>query len=147
MLAYDPSTNPLNNNAWAFPLLEIIHITGFALSIGTIAIVDLRLLGLGMRNQSSAQLMKDTTPWTLVGLAVMLMSGPLIFSSDPNMYLYNSPFRFKMGALLIAILYNYTIHRKVALSNPSPILGKLAGGVSLALWISVVFAGLFIAFA
>jgi hypothetical protein len=147
MLAYDPSTNPLNNNEWAFPLLEIIHITGFALSIGTIAIVDLRLLGLGMRHQSSAQLMKDTMPWTLVGLAVMLMSGPLIFSSDPNMYLHNSSFQFKMGALLVAILYNYTIHRKVALSNPSPILGKLVGGVSLALWVSVVFAGLFIAFA
>jgi len=146
MLAYDPSTNPLNNNDWAFPLLEIIHITGFAFSIGTIAIVDLRLLGLGMRHQSPAQLVKDTMPWTLVGLAVMLMSGPLIFSSDPNMYLYNSSFRFKMGALLIAILYNYTIHRKVALSNPSPMLGKLVGGVSLLLWVSVVFAGLFIAF-
>src|ERR1019366_7068698 len=129
MLAYDPSTNPLNNNEWAFPLLEIIHITGFALSIGNIAIVDLHLQGLGMRHQSSAQLMKDTMPWTLVGLAVMLMSGPLIFSSDPNMYLHNSSFQFKMGALLVAILYNYTIHRKVALSNPSPILGKLVGGV------------------
>jgi len=146
MLAYDPTTNPLNNNDWAFPLLEIIHIAGFAFSIGTIAIVDLRLLGLGMRHQTSAQLLKDTTPWTLAGLAVMLMSGPLIFSSDPNMYLYNLPFRFKMGALLIAILYNYTIHRKVAQSNPSPIVGVLVGGVSLALWVSVVFAGLFIAF-
>lgn len=146
MLAYDPSQNPLNNNEWAFPLLEIIHIAGFAFSIGTIAIVDLRLLGLGMRHQSSAQLIKDTAPWTLIGLLVMLMSGPLIFSSDPNMYLANISFRFKMGALLIAILYNYTIHRKVALSNPSPILGKLVGGISLALWVSVVFAGLFIAF-
>ena len=146
MLAYDPSQNPLNNNDWAFPLLEIIHIAGFAFSIGTIAIVDLRLLGLGMRHQSSAQLMKDTAPWTLIGLLVMLMSGPLIFSSDPNMYLANVSFRFKMGALLIAILYNYTIHRKVALSNPSPILGKLVGSVSLILWVSVVFAGLFIAF-
>jgi len=146
MLAYDPSTNPLNNNDWAFPLLEIIHITGFALSIGTIAIVDLRLLGLGMRHQSAAQLMKDTTPWTLVGLVVMLMTGPLIVSSDPNLYLYNSAFRFKMGALLIAILYNYTVHRKVALANPSPVVGVLVGGVSLALWVSVVFAGLFIAF-
>src|ERR1700733_14987085 len=138
MLAYDPSQNPLNNNDWAFPLLEIIHIAGFAFSIGTIAIVDLRLLGLGMRHQSSAQLMKDTAPWTLIGLLVMLMSGPLIFSSDPNMYLANISFRFKMGALLLAILYNYTIHRKVALSNPSPILGKLVGGISLVLWVSVV---------
>jgi hypothetical protein len=146
MLVFDPNTNPLNNNEWSFPLLEIIHIVGFAFSVGTIAIVDLRLLGLGMKHQSSAQLLKDTMPWTLVGIVAMLISGPLIFSSDPNMYLANYPFQFKMTALLIAIIYNYTIHRKVALSNPSPAVGKLVGGVSLLLWVSVVFAGLFIAF-
>ena len=146
MFVYDPSTNPLNNSEWAFAVLEILHIGGFALSIGPIALVDLRLLGLGMRHQSSAQLERDTMPWTLAGIAMMLMTGPLMFSSDPDMYLGNRSFRFKIGALLIAILYNYTIHRKVALSNPSPVLGTLVGGVSLALWISVVFAGLFIAF-
>ena len=146
MLAYDPSTNPLNNNGWSFPLLEIIHIASFAVAIGTIAIVDLRLLGVGMRRSTSAQLLKDTTPWTLIGLAIVLMSGPMIFSSDPNMYLANPGFRFKMWALLLAIVYNYTIHRKVAASNPSAVVGKLVGGVSLALWVSVVFGGLFIAF-
>ena len=145
-LVYDVTTNPLNNNDWAFPLLEIIHILGFALSIGTIAIVDLRLLGLSMHRQSAAQLLKDTAPWTLVGLAIMLISGPLIFSSDPNMYLANASFRFKIGALLIAILYNYSVHRKVALSDPSPAMGVLVGGISLALWVSVVAGGLFIAF-
>jgi hypothetical protein len=146
LLAYDPSTNPLNNNEWAFPLVEIIHICGFALSIGTIAIVDLRLLGLGMRRQTPAELVRDTAPWTLAGLAVMLTSGPLIFSSDPVHYFYNSSFRFKIGALLLAILFNYTIHRKVALSGSSPGVGILVGGLSLALWVSVVASGLFIAF-
>ena len=146
MLAYDPSTNPLNNNEWSFPLLEIIHIASFAVSIGTIFIVDLRLLGIGMRRQSSAQLLKDTAPWTLVALAIVLMSGPMIFSSDPNLYLHNPGFIFKMEALLVAIAYNYTVHSRVARSNPSPILGKLVGGVSVALWVSVVFGGLFIAF-
>lgn len=146
MLAYDPSTNPLNNNEWAFPLTEIIHIVGFAFSMGTIAVVDLRLLGLALPRQSPAQLVKDTAPWTLIGIAIMLTSGPIIFSSDPNMYLENPVFQFKMAALLTAIIYNYTIHRKVALSDPSPILGKLVGAVSLVLWISIVFGGLFIAF-
>ncbi|HSR09717.1 MAG TPA: DUF6644 family protein, partial [Bryobacteraceae bacterium] len=146
MLVYDPSTNPLNNNEWSFPLLEIIHIASFAVSVGTIAVVDLRLLGLGMRRQSSAQLLKDTAPWTLVALAIVLMSGPMIFSSDPNLYLNNPGFRFKMDVLLVAIVYNYTVHRRVAQSNPSPVLGAWVGGVSLALWVSVVFGGLFIAF-
>ena len=89
-LVYDPATNPLNNNEWSFPLLECIHIAGFTLSIGTIAIVDFCLLGWG--TQKPAQLLKETAPWTLFGL-VMLLSGPMIFSSDPNMYLHNYSFQ------------------------------------------------------
>jgi hypothetical protein len=144
--AYDPATNPLNNNEWSFPLLECIHIAGFALSIGTIALVDLRMLGLAMRSQPSAALAKTLAPWTLVGLAVMLISGPLIFSSDPNMYLRNISFRFKMGALLAAIIYHYTLHRWAVFREPAPALGKAVAVFSLALWVSVVAGGLFIAF-
>jgi hypothetical protein len=147
MLAYDPATNPLNNNEWSFPLLEIIHIAGFALSIGTIAVVDLRLLGLGLMRKSPQQIWKDTFPWTLIGLIIMLTTGPAIFSSDPVMYLRNASFKFKMVALLIAIVFNYTVQRKVALSDgQSAGAAMLTGVVSLALWISVVFGGLFIAF-
>ena len=147
MLAYDPASNPLNNNEWSFPLLEIIHIAGFTLSIGTIAVVDLRLLRLGLLRHSAQELLRATAPWTLVGLVVMLTTGPAIFSSDPAMYLRNFSFKFKMVALLVAILYNYTIHRKVALADGlSSGTAALTGAVSLALWISVVFCGLFIAF-
>ncbi|HSR05682.1 MAG TPA: hypothetical protein VLM42_00910 [Bryobacteraceae bacterium] len=67
--------NPLNSSALAFPILECIHIVAFALSIGTIAIVDFRLLDMGMRRQTPAQLAKDTAVWTLVGLGIMLLSG------------------------------------------------------------------------
>jgi|SRR5580704_1129903 hypothetical protein len=147
MLAYDVQSYPLNNNEWSFPLLEIIHIGAFTLSIGTIALVDLRMLGLAMMRRPAAELYKDTWMWTLVGLAIMLTTGPLIFFSDPIMYLHNSSFMFKMYALAIAIIYNYTIHRKVALSpDTSPGVGKAVGAISLALWISVVAGGLFIAF-
>ena len=145
-LAYDPSTNPLNNNEWAFPLLECIHILGFTLSIGTIALVDLRLLGLALQRHTSRELAKTLAPWTLMGLVVMLISGPLIFSSDPNMYLRNISFKFKMVALLVAILYHYTVHRWAVMREPAPAAGKLVGVVSMALWVSVVAGGLFIAF-
>jgi hypothetical protein len=144
-LAYDPATNPLNNNDWAFPLLECMHIAGFALSVGTIAIVDFSLLGLSSK-EKPAVLLRETAPWTLFGLVVMLLSGPLIFSSDPNMYVHNYSFLFKMVALLVAILYNYTVHRKVAMASASPGVNKFVGALSLALWISVVAGGLFIAF-
>ena len=147
-IQYDPATNPLNQNEWSFPLLEIIHIVGFAIAMGTIFMVDLRLIGIGMRRRLSSQLSKDLAPWTLGGAspAVSWISGPLIFSSDPNMYMNNTSFQLKMGALLIALVYQYTIHRKVAFSDPSPIVGALTGIVSVALWVSVVAGGLFIAF-
>ena len=146
MFAYDPATNPLNNNEWAFPVLECIHISMFAMSVGTIALVDLRLLGIGMRHQTSAQLTRDTMLWTLAGLITVITSGLLIFTTDPLRYYYNPAFRFKIICLLLAILFNYTIHRRVALSDPSPVVGKLVGGFSLLLWVCVVFGGLFYAF-
>jgi hypothetical protein len=145
-IPYDPATNPLNNNEWSFPLLEIIHIVGFAVAIGTIFMVDLRLIGIGMRRRLPSQLSKDLAPWTLGGLAAVLISGPLIWTSDPNMYLHNGGFQFKMAALLLALVYQYTIHRKIAFADPSPIVGALTGVVSVGLWVSVIAGGIFIAF-
>ena len=145
-LAYDPATNPLNTNEWAFPVCEVLHIIGFATLIGTITMVDLRLLGMGIKKSSAADLVKDTAPWTLAGLALVLISGPLIFSSDPNLYLHNASFRFKITMLVLAIIFNYTIHRWVALKQASGGLAVLTGLISLALWTSVVFGGIFIAF-
>ena len=146
MLIYDLNANPLNANEWAFPLTECFHITSFALSIGMIALVDLRLLGLGMKHQTPGQIVKDTGIWTFAGLVIVIISGLLIFSSDPLRYWYNSGFQFKMAVLLLAILFNYTIHRKVALSNASPMMGKLVGAISLVLWVLVPFGGIWISF-
>lgn len=146
MLAFDPATNPLNNNEWSFPLAECVHIATFAMSVGTIAIVDVCLLGIGMRRQTPAQLLKETSLWTLAGLIVTISAGLVIFSTDPVRYYYNWSFRYKVICLVVAIVFNYTIHRKVALSDSPPIMRKLVASVSLALWISIVFSGLFYAF-
>ena len=81
-----------------------------------------------------------------MGLVIVITSGMIIFTTDPLRDHDNSAFRYKWIALLVAVIYNYTIHRKVASSEPSPLTGKLAGGFSLLLWISIVFAGLFYAF-
>lgn len=138
--------NPLNESALTFPILECIHIVCFALSVGTIAIVDFRLLGLGMRHQTPAQLLEDTWVWSLIGIVMMIFSGLLLFSSDPDMYAPNPAFSFKMAVLALAILFNYTIRRKTASASVTPPYAKLVGCTSLALWSSVVFGGIFIAF-
>ena len=146
MQVYDPSTNPLNGNEWAFPLVEIIHILSFCLSIGTIAIVDLRLLGLGMRHRSSKQLVDGMELWTLAGVLLAVTSGALLVSTDPASYLHNPAFRAKMACLLAALVYNYTVHFKIARSEHSAFTGAAAGALSIGLWLSVVFGGIFYAF-
>ena len=131
---------------WVFPAVQSLHFIGFALSIGTIAIVDLRLLGLGMRRQTADELAAGLNRWTNIGLAVMLTTGPLMFSSDAVTYHYNPSFQFKMICLTAALLFHFTLHRYVVKHGSSAIAGKLAGGFSLLLWSSVVAGGRFIAF-
>ncbi len=146
MLIYELNANPLSSNEWAFPLTEGFHITSSALSIGMIALVDLRLLGWAFKRQTAGQLVKDTGIWTLAGLIIVIISGLLIFSSDPIRYINNSGYVDKMILLVLAIIFNYTIHRKVAFSNSSGMAAKLVGAISLLLWISVPFGGIWISF-
>ena len=74
--------NPLNASQLAFPALECSHIFGFAFSVGTVAIVNFRLIGIGMTNQSPARLWKDTFWSTLAGLIVVVFSGLLLLASS-----------------------------------------------------------------
>jgi hypothetical protein len=99
-----------------------------------------------MKHQTARQLLNDTGLWTLAGLIIVILSGLMIFSSDPLRYTYNFGFRFKITVLVLAIIFNYTIHRKVALSNSSPAMAKLVGGISLLLWVLVPFGGIWISF-
>jgi hypothetical protein len=136
----------MNNNEWAFPIVQSLHFMGFALSIGTIAIVDFRLLGLVMRRQEAAEIAADLKTWTLAGLAVMLITGPLMFSTDAVAYHVNPSFQFKMLCLTLALLFHFTLHRRAVRSDAPPIAARLAGAMSLLLWTAVVAGGRFIAF-
>jgi hypothetical protein len=146
LLQYDVSTNPLNTVEWLFAAMECVHISAFALSIGTIALVDMSLLGVGLAGQSPAKILRATEMWTMAGLTIVITAGLAIFSSDPLRYYYSPTFRLKMWCLLAGIIFNYTIHRKVVQANPSPVVAKLTGAISLVLWITVIFCGLFFAF-
>jgi hypothetical protein len=137
--------NPLSTSPAAFPILECIHIAGFALSIGMTALVDFRLLGFGLQKQTPAEIARAFDWWMLGGLIVALFSGLLLFSTDPDMYYLNWSFLIKMTCLLLAIAFNYTVHRRALTSRISPAAGRLVACISLALWISVIFGGIFIA--
>ncbi len=145
--ANNPIGDLMNNTEWAFPAAECVHIVGFAIAIGTIFLVDLRLLGVGPRQQSAAVMQRDTQLWTLFGLLMVLFSGPMILLSDPQMYFRNVSFHFKMTALALALIFNFTVHRMVAANeNASRGLSVIVALISIALWVSVIGGGLFIAF-
>ena len=145
-LVNSPWSQVINSREWVFPAIQSLHFIGFALSIGTIAIVDLRLLGFGMRRESAAEMAADLAPWTHVGIAVMLITGPLMFSTDAVAYHYNPSFQLKMTCLMLALVLHFTLHRRAVRPDAPPIVAKLAGAVSLLLWSGVVAAGRMIAF-
>ena len=144
--ATNPISAALNSAEWIFPAAECFHIVGFAIAIGTIAVIDFSLIGGALPRKTTSQLLRDVAPWTLISLVIVITAGLVLFLTDPVHYVENSAFRFKITCLVLAIVFNYTIHRKVARADGSDVLSKVVGGVSLALWVCVVFGGLFIAF-
>jgi hypothetical protein len=147
MLLQNAVADALNNTEWAFALAECVHIGGFAVAIGSIALVDFRMLNLGLRHETAARILRYTELWTLMALVFVLFSGVVLFLSQTGIYLTNLIFPLKMYALLAALIYNFTVHRKVAtMKNPPAVLSKLVAIVSLLLWVSVVFGGIFTGF-
>lgn len=137
--------NPLGTSPTAFPVLECFHIAGFALAIGMSTLVDLRLLGVGLKRQSPGQISRAFEWWTLGGLVVAVFSGLLLFSTDPDMYYSNWSFLIKIACLALAVTFHYTIRRRTGLRDVSRSTAGLVACISMVLWISVIFGGIFIA--
>ena len=147
MLLQNVVADALNNAEWAFALAECIHIGGMAVGVGSIALVDFRMLNLGLRHESAGGILRYTEPWTLIALVFVLFSGAALFLTQTEIYLVNLIFPWKMYVLVAALVYNFTIHRKVAnIEHPSPALTKLVAIGSLLLWVTVVFGGIFTGF-
>jgi len=111
-------------NSWVFPVIESIHVMGLAAFVGTIVLADLHTLGF----------IPDAgalTRWTHTGLAVMLVTGTAMFSSDTARYLHNPAFHVKIAILAVALVAHFTLRRSGT---------RFAAILSLALWTSVVLA-------
>lgn len=136
----------LNASALIFPTLECFHILGFALLIGSVALVDFRMLGIGLTRQQPAELNKTMFPWMHLGLVFIMFTGPLMYATDPDMYYLNWSFVIKMVCLVVALAFNYTIHREAVKQWTPERSGHAIACVSLVLWASVIFGGICIAF-
>jgi NhaP-type Na+/H+ and K+/H+ antiporter len=111
--------------------------------------MNLRLLGFGIRRQPAAQLWRDTWPWLMGSLTVMLITGMLLFTSEATKLYYHEAFWVKMSSLLLAMLFTFTAMRKVALADPvrvGPVWGRAAALISILLWSTVGICGRWIGF-
>jgi hypothetical protein len=111
--------------------------------------VDMRLLGLGLRHQPVSQIARDAQPWLIGSLLVMVTSGSLLFTSEAVKCYYHDAFWVKMTSLFLAIMFTFTIRRKVAMAEPGrvrPLWSKLVALLSVALWSGVGIGGRWIGF-
>jgi hypothetical protein len=139
----------IRSSLWLFPVIESFHLLALALIGGAVLLVDLRLLGWGLRTRSVAEVASDAQPWLIGGLAVMLSSGILLFLSEALKCYYSDAFWTKMEALGPALLFTFTIRRKVAAAGETrlrPLWLKLVGVVSVTLWSVVGASGRWIGF-
>lgn len=138
---------------WVWPLLESTHVLTIALFVGIVAMNDLRLVGWAMRNVPVSQVTGRLLPWARVGFVLMVITGLLIFYSNPIRYYHNIFFRVKMVLLVFAglnaFVFHRKIHRRVSEWDQDPVLpreARIAGAVSLVVWAFIVIAGRLIAY-
>ncbi len=143
----------IRESIWVFPIIETIHVLGITLLVGTVALLDLRLLGLLFKREAVSYVAKQVLPLTWMGFAVMVVSGSLLFSAEAANSYGNPAFRVKLVLLglvgLNPLIFHLTIFRSVTAWNDrivTPVRARLAAIFSLTLWGGIICAGRAIAY-
>jgi hypothetical protein len=148
-VASSPLSKAISTSTWAFAVIESIHLLALSVIGGSVLIVDLKLLGYGIRTQTVAEVARDAQKWFLGSWTVMIATGLLLFWSEPQKLYYSTPFAIKMICLLLGTIFALTVRRRIALAGEgrvSPLVMKLVALVSLALWFGVGAGGRWIGF-
>jgi uncharacterized membrane protein len=143
----------IRENDLLFPLIESVHVVSICLVVGSILVVDLRLLGLASLDRSVSRVTRGILPLTWFVFTVAVASGSLMFISNATKYLENGYFIAKLLLIGAAGLNMVIFHAISARNQPQwenqarlPLQARLAGGLSILLWISVVACGRWIGF-
>lgn len=147
-----PLATHVRESEITFPLLQTFHVLGILLMVGSIAIVDLRILGVILKQRSSAEVGKSLLPLTWVGFAIMFLSGGILFAAQSGKIYANVFLQAKLVLLLFAglnvVIFHATTYRSIA-SWPAagaPSSARAAAVLSLVVWASVVVTGRYIAY-
>jgi hypothetical protein len=143
----------IRDSLWLFPLIESTHVIGLALVFGTIAIIDLRLLGIASTQRSFQRMASDILKWTWAAFAMTALTGTLMFITNALVYYHNFFFRMKMLLLVLSginmLIFELTAGRTIhnwEKAPSAPSAGKAVAAVSLVMWISIIVMGRLIGF-
>lgn len=133
----------INSSVVLSAILEVAHYGGFFLLVGSIAIVDLRILGLAARRHTAASLAEQLFPWMWTGLVSAFLSGFIMFAGDATDFSRATVFRLKILVVLLALVMAIVVQRSVPRWDRAPSMpvgARVVAFVSLALWIGAILA-------
>ena len=138
---------------WLFPIVETLHVISLAMVFGSIVMVDLRLVGATSRNSAVSRLSGEVLPYTWGAFIFAVVTGTLLFVSKAHVYIYNLQFQLKFLCMFLAgvnmLVFHLGTYRHVREwdeRHQPPRAARLAGALSMALWIGVIFFGRWIGF-
>lgn len=149
-----PFSTSIRESEWTFPIIQTFHILGILLFYGGIALVDLRILGLAVKQRTPDEVSKALLPLTWAGFAVMAVSGGLLFAAQAAKIYTNAFLLAKFGLIGLAganlVVFHTTTGRAIAgwglASDAIPIGARATALASFILWTAVIVAGRFIAY-
>lgn len=133
-------------STWAFALIEVFHLFGLTILLGTLAVVNLRLFGVGLKSPHIKDLASDAWTWMLIGGGVSVSSGFLLFASEAMKCYASGPFFIKMPLLFFALVFTFAFQKKMTRSDEPSGASKFGAVLSMVLWFGVGLAGRAIAF-
>ena len=132
-----PVSQFIGSSIWIYPLIQAIHLVFLALFAGAILIVDLRLLGVGMRSQPVSQVASDARPWLIGGFIGMVLTGVPQLMQNASREYFSEFFWYKMYLIAIGLVFIVTIRRKMTQGAESTPASKVVALVSIAIWTGV----------
>lgn len=148
-LSNTPLSMKIQTVLWIIPAVQTVHILCVSIVMSTMAMLDLRLVGLTGRSQSVPQAVRRWVPWVFGTLPVMLLTGTILIIGEPTRELMNPYFRAKMAMLVVVVAITFLIYARnkdAAYWETKAVTAKFAGSVSLLLWVGIVTAGRWIAY-
>jgi hypothetical protein len=121
---------------------QVFHVLGFVVLLASVALINLRLLGYGLRAQTAPQIASDTNLLIWLGFGFAVVSGTAMFFSAVELYYFNPAFKLKLLLLAAATVLQVTLFKKVvSTETPNPTLAKISVFLSVVLWFGVGLAG------